>query len=198
VPFGEGVWNSLGFDAPLLLRGRNAMPLMFNTILRKAGLRLEDVRLIRHKDKRAAKGLSPYELWSKKLTRPQFELYQSVQSFKKRRILNAPYWAVFLGRRNGETLFVGLYEVEYRGLLPQDTPNPTQPGLIDKKGRRDLYRLTLHRKLRGRIAKLSIEWGPGYRVWAQYASGNHKRVTKSRQESKKSHRRPRSDESPLR
>jgi len=117
------------------------MPLMFNTLLEQAGFNLEDVRLVRHKDKRAAKGRTPFELWSNKLTRPQFELYQSVQAFKRRRILNARYWAVF--------------------------------------------------------AKLSIEWGPGYRAWAQYASGNDKRVTKSRQESKKSNR-PRSDESPLR
>ena len=35
------------------------MPIMFNTILLAADFRLADVRLLRHKDKRAAKGHTP-------------------------------------------------------------------------------------------------------------------------------------------
>lgn len=50
------------------------MPIMFNTILLAADFRLADVRLLRHKDKRAAKGRTPYELWRD--NRPQFDLYQ--------------------------------------------------------------------------------------------------------------------------
>ena len=48
------------------------MPIMFNAILRGAGLALTEVRLIRHKDTRATRGHSPYELWRD--NRPQFEL----------------------------------------------------------------------------------------------------------------------------
>ena len=47
------------------------MPLMFNTLLREAGIPLADVRLLRHKDQRAAKGRTPYELWRD--DRQQFE-----------------------------------------------------------------------------------------------------------------------------
>lgn len=39
------------------------MPIMFNTVLLAAGFNLDEVRLLRHKDKRAAKGRTPYELW---------------------------------------------------------------------------------------------------------------------------------------
>ena len=35
------------------------MPIMFNTILTEAGLPLQDVRLIRHKDTSAKRGLQP-------------------------------------------------------------------------------------------------------------------------------------------
>ena len=59
------------------------MPIMFNTILREAGWPLTAVRLIRHKDKRAARGRTPYELWRD--NRPQFERYQSTQSIPNQR-----------------------------------------------------------------------------------------------------------------
>ena len=48
---------------------------MFNTVLKVVGLSPKDVRLIRHKDKRAKKGRSLYEIWRD--ISPQFELYQS-------------------------------------------------------------------------------------------------------------------------
>jgi hypothetical protein len=97
------------------------MPIMFNTILCESGLALTDVRLLRHKDKRAARGRTPYELWRE--NRPQFELYQSIQSISNRQKLTAPYWAVFIVNLNEETMFAGIYGVSYRGLLKQDTPN---------------------------------------------------------------------------
>ena len=39
------------------------MPLYFNSILEQLNIESEDVRLIRHKDKRADKGRNPFELW---------------------------------------------------------------------------------------------------------------------------------------
>jgi hypothetical protein len=48
------------------------MPIMFNTILREVVPALTDVRLLRHKDTRATRGRSPYELWRD--NRPQFEI----------------------------------------------------------------------------------------------------------------------------
>ncbi len=68
------------------------MPIMFNTLLLEAGFKLEDVRLVRHKDQRSKKGSSPYELWRD--NRPEFERYQSVQGIhnrKKCRVITGRY-----------------------------------------------------------------------------------------------------------
>lgn len=153
------------------------MPIMFNTILREAGLPLIDVRLIRHKDKRATRGRTPYELWRD--NRPQFELYQSTQSVPNRKKLTAPYWAVFIVNLNDETMFAGVYAVKYRGLLEQDTPKPHMDG-IDEAGSSDVYDLTLQDTLSDLIGKLFIDWGLGALAWIQYADRNNKPVTELR------------------
>jgi hypothetical protein len=112
---------------------------MFNTLLEEAGLAPTEVRLIRHKDKRAAKGRTPYELWRD--NRSQFEWYQSTQSIRERKKLAAPHWAVFIVNFNNETMFAGIYGARYRGLLEQDTPKPHMDG-IDEAGSCDVYDLT--------------------------------------------------------
>ncbi len=155
------------------------MSIMFNTILREAGLPLKDIRLIRHKDKSAKRGYTPYELWRD--NRPQFENYQSTQSIPNRAKLNAPYWAVFVVNLSDETMFAGLYEVNYRGLLEKDTPIPHRDG-IDKAGSCDVYDLILQEKLRDLIGKLFIDWGPGALAWVQYAARNDKLITELRRE----------------
>ncbi len=98
------------------------MPLTFNMILKEAGIPLADVRLIRHRDHRAEKGRSIYELWRD--DRPKFELYQSIQGFPGRKKLQVPYWVSFVGTPTGATSFVGIYAVEYLGLLKKDTRMP--------------------------------------------------------------------------
>ena len=153
------------------------MPIMLNTILREAGLPLTDVRLIRHKDKRATRGRTPYELWRD--NRPQFELYQSTQRISNRKKLTAPDWAVFVVNLNDETMFAGLYVAKYRGLLKKDTPMPHMDG-IDKAGSCDVYKLTLQDTLSDFIGKLFIDWGPGALAWVQYADRNDKPVTELR------------------
>lgn len=153
------------------------MPIMFNTILREVGLPLTDVRLIRHKDKRAARGRTPYELWRD--NRTQFERYQSTQSISNRKKLTAPYWAVFIVNLNDETMFAGIYAVRYQGLLEQDTPKPHMDG-IDEAGSEDVYDLTLQDTLSDLIGKLFIDWGPGALAWVQYAHRNDKPVTELR------------------
>jgi hypothetical protein len=155
------------------------MPIMFNTILTQAGLPLAHVRLLRHKDKRADKGRSPYELWHD--NRPQFEIYQSSQSSDKRKELTAPYWAVFIVNLDDETMFGGIYRVKYRGLLERDTPQPQIEGGIDKAGSCDVYDLALHDALSDLIGKLFIDWGSGERAWVQYAERKDKYVTELRE-----------------
>jgi hypothetical protein len=153
------------------------MPIMFNTILSEAGFSLADIRLIRHKDRHAARGRTPYELWRDDPS--QFELYQSVQSFSNRKKLTAPYWAVFVVNLNDETMFAGIYTVQYRGLLDQDTPSPHMDG-IDKAGSADVYVLTLQDTLSDLKGKLFIDWGPGTLAWVQYAQRNNKPITELR------------------
>ena len=155
------------------------MPIMLNTILREIDLPLNDIRLIRHKDKRAKRGFTPYELWRDNLS--QFENYQSTQSIPNRAKLNVPYWAVFVVNLNNETMFAGLYTVKYRGLLEQDTPTPHMDG-IDKAGSCDVYDLVLQNTLSDLIGKLFIDWGPGALAWVQHAARNNKPITELRRE----------------
>lgn len=156
------------------------MPIMLNTVLHEAGLPLSEVRLVRHKDKSATKGRSPYELWRD--NRPQFDLYQSSQSFEKRKMFSAPYWAVFIANFNNETMFVGVYRVKYRGLWENDTPKPHIEGAVQLAGSCDGYDLALDDAMSDLIGKLFIEWGPGALAWVQYAERNDKRVTELRAE----------------
>jgi hypothetical protein len=150
------------------------MPIMFNTILLAAGFNLSEVRLLRHKDKRAAKGHTPYELWRD--DRGQFDLYQSTQSLKNEGKLRAPYWASFVGTPSDETLFVGIYCVKGRRLLAQDNPNPQAEG-VDEAGHYHVYVLTPEPRLDDRLL---IDWGPGERAWIQRADQQDKQITELR------------------
>jgi len=153
------------------------MPILFNAILCETGLPLADIRLVRHKDKKASRGRTPYELWRD--DRQQFELYQSTQSIKNRKKFTAPYWAVFIGTLSDETMFAGLYAVSYKGLLKKDRPMPHMEG-IDKAGTCDDWDLTLQDALSDLIGKLFIDWGTGALAWVQYAARNNKPVIEVR------------------
>ncbi len=155
------------------------MSIMFNTVLREAGVPPEAVRLIRHKDARAKRGCTPYELWRD--NRPLFENYQSTQSIQNRSRLDAPYWAVFVVNLDGETMFAGLYKARYRGLLEQDTPMPHMDG-IDKAGSCDVYDLELQDCLRDLVGLLFIDWGRGAKAWVQYADRRDKPIVELRRE----------------
>lgn len=157
------------------------MPIMFNTVLLAAGFNLSEVRLLRHKDKRAAKGRTPYELWRD--DRRRFDLYQTTQSLKNEGKLRAPYWASFVGTPGDETLFVGIYGVKGRRLLEQDTPKSQADG-VDEAGNFHVYELTLEPRLGELIGRLLIDWGPGERAWIQRADQQDKQVTELRTEFK--------------
>jgi len=150
------------------------MPVMFNTLLREAGIDPKDVRLIRHKDKSAKKGRSPYELWRDDSAK--FELYQSIQRIDNRKKFQAPYWAVFVVNFEDKTLFAGLYSVKYRGLLEEDTPMPHPDG-IDLAGNCDFYDLNHLETMKDLSGKLFIDWGPGALAWVQHADRNNKAIT---------------------
>jgi hypothetical protein len=157
------------------------MPIMFNTLLLEAGIPLSGVRLLRHKDRRAAKGRSPYELWRD--DRQQFELYQASQSIQNRAKLNASCWASFVGTLSDETMFVGIYTVKNRRLLERDTPMPHMDGM-DEAGSCDMYDLLLDQALSDMVGRLIIDWGPGDRAWIQRADQQNKPIIELRREFK--------------
>lgn len=151
------------------------MATMFNTLLREAGLNPSEVRLVRHADKSATEGRSPYELWLHH--RREFEKYQSGQNFRKRKTLaTAPYWAVFVNDLNKETMFAGIYAAKYRGVLERNMRWPHNDVIVEA-GSCDVYDLALDEKLRDLIGKLFIDWG-GAQQMAQYADSNNKHVTR--------------------
>jgi hypothetical protein len=157
------------------------MPIMFNTVLLAADFNLSDVRLLRHKDRRATKGHTPYELWRD--SREMFELYQATQSVNNESRLLAPYWASFVGTPNGETLFAGIYAVKNQGLLEEDVPRIHMDG-VDEAGSYHFYELTPEPGLGDLIGKLLIDWGPGAKAWIQRADQQDKRIIELRPEFK--------------
>jgi hypothetical protein len=136
---------------------------------------------LRHQDKLAEKGRSPYEMWRDQRT--EFDCYQSVQRPEQRSKLNKSYWASFVATPNNETMFVGLYAVKYRGLSERDILDPCRGGII-LAGSYDLYNLTLATALSDLVGRLFIDWGPAPRAWIQRADRMDKTVTELRTEFK--------------
>ena len=157
------------------------MPIMFNSLLKDAGLNLSDVRLLRHKDTKAARGRSLYELWRDHPS--QFDLYQSMHGARKRAKLTAKYWTSFLGTPGKKTMFIGVYAVKNRRTLEQDIQKPHKDGFW-KTGICDVYDLVLEDMLADLIGKLFIDWGSGERVWIQRPDRQNKPLVELRKEFK--------------
>jgi hypothetical protein len=151
------------------------MPIMLNSLLRNAGIPIEEVCLVRHQDGRADPGRSPFDLWRN--DPPAFEAYQSVQGISQRgRFKGARYWAVFVGTPAGETVFVNLYRASYKGVLRKDMKQPHRSG-IDKAGTRDSYDLRIDPRLGEFSGRLLVDWGEGAHAWVQRASRQNKVIT---------------------
>ncbi len=158
------------------------MPILFNSLLAQIDLKPENVILLRHQDKRAARGRTPYELWRD--DPPAFECYQSIQSFENRpKFARAPTWASFVATHDGTTMFAGLYAAKYVGVLAEDTPKPHNDG-VDLAGSCDIYDLQLDERLADLKGKVFIEWGDGTRAWVQRADNQNKPVIEVRPEFK--------------
>lgn len=158
------------------------MPILFNTLLSQIDLKPENVILLRHQDKRAARGRTPYELWRD--DPPAFESYQSIQSLENRpKFSRAPVWASFVATPDGSTMFVGLYNAKYRGVLEEDTPKPQNDG-FDLAGTCDIYELQPDERLADLKGKVFIAWGDGTRAWVQRADNQNKQIVELRPEFK--------------
>jgi len=154
------------------------MPLYFNTVLRQMAVDPEAVILVRHQDHRADKGRSPFELW--RYDRVAFDEYQSHQGTDNRaKFCRAHKWASFVATPAGETLFAGMFDAKYLGLLDHDRPKPNCAG-VDLAGSCDVYSLIPDLVFEDFNGKLIIDWGEGARAWVQRADRQNKQVTELR------------------
>jgi len=158
------------------------MPIYFNSLLVQFEISPTSVVLLRHQDKSAASGRTPYELWRD--NRDAFEEYQMLQNFDNRsRLSRASLWASFVGTPNGGTMFVGIYAATRTGTLEVDTPRPHKEG-VDLAGSLDKYDLRLDQRFIDLEGKLFVEWGKGTRAWIQRADKRNKAISELRTEFK--------------
>lgn len=158
--------------------GSSGAVLTFNMLLEHEGIDPAAVRLMRHQDRRSAKGRSPYEMWRD--DRASFERYQSRQSIGNRSRVTAPYWAAFVVAPDGAALLAGFYHSAYRGLLEIDEPWPHGDG-VDLAGTCDVFDLQLDDRISAYAGRLVIEWGPGLKSWIQRADLQIKPIVELRQ-----------------
>jgi hypothetical protein len=150
------------------------MPVHLNTLLKEAGLELGDIRLLRHADPTARKGRTPYDLWRD--DRQAFDLYQSIQTIQNRAAFGeANYWASFAASAEGDTVFVGIYEAKFKGLLEHEVQLPHKDG-VAKAGTVHQYDLSITQILNDLAGRMRIDWGAGTRTWIQRADLQNKEI----------------------
>ncbi len=149
--------------------------LTFNFLLRDAGLDLTTIKLARHQDARAKRGSTPYELWWSQDGR--FEQYQRIQT--KERFKDATHVASFVGTHNNDTLFVGLYSVDSKGIAPSGLPNPVTG---EDAGGKHMYEMTKSSLLAQYEGRLCVDWGKNFITWLQNAKDQDKPITEIRRE----------------
>ncbi|HEY8298357.1 MAG TPA: hypothetical protein VIG32_10075 [Candidatus Baltobacteraceae bacterium] len=148
-----------------------APQISFNDLLRRAGFDPKNVRLMRHRDKDSLPGRSLYELWRD--TPHEFERYQSYQSDDGLR--NSAHWASFIVTPQGDTLFVGLYDIRNLGPTTMALEWPTN-GKTSEPGEHHLFETTKNPVLALYEGRLVIDWGRGHLAWCQYADRNDKAI----------------------
>src|SRR5579883_3239368 len=135
-----------------------SVPISFNDLLRKAGLDLHKVRLLRHHRTGVRKGRTLYELWRD--NREEFDRYQVLHATNAHRsLVNATHWAAFVESPEG-TMFVGLYRAEYIGLTNEDYLSPTD-GTVSNAGSLHEYRIERDPVLSEYDGRIFIDWGHG-------------------------------------
>ena len=90
---------------------------------------------------------------------------------------------MFIGTPANETLFIGMYRAEYRGVLKKDQKMPHKDG-VDKAGSCDVYSLLEDERLRDLSGRLVVEWGLAYKTWIQRADKQNKPIRELRTEFK--------------
>jgi hypothetical protein len=147
--------------------------LKFNTVLKEEGFDPEKVILTRHQDKRSR--ISLYQAW--KSRRQDFETYQQGQKWENR-FPEGSSLAAFVVGPEGETLFVGVYDVlavsQRNGPLVDQLigPLPAEP--------RAWHELRHSDRMQEYEERLVIEWGLGFLAFIQRARTQNKTVLEIR------------------
>ena len=149
--------------------------LTFNAILRHENIDPKNVRLVRHQDTRSTAICTPYNLW--RAGDGRFELSQRIQ---KREVFTVgDLIASFVATPTDNTLFIGIYRVNGKGIAPEGTIDPSnqndQVGLL-------LYDIQPETIMSEYAGHLVIDWGKGFRAWVQRAEWKDKAVLEIRSE----------------
>ena len=152
---------------------RGGSMLKLNTLLQEAGLDPEKIFLLRHEDKRVPSGL--YQAW--KSAPENFEAYQSNQKWKNR-FPEGSSLAAFVVGPEGETLFVGMYDVLKLSRINEPFDDP----LLGKMpaGDRSSHEIKHSGQMQDYEEKLVIEWGLGKLAWRQRAHEQNKIILEIR------------------
>src|SRR5579885_2201158 len=159
--------------------GHGKKMLTFNDFLNLANVEVRQVVLVRHqlrrRVRRALGSLTPYALWRRRDDR--FEEYQRIQAV--RRFNAGDIVATFVVTPRNETLFVGLYTTLGVKTAPDGMKDPISGEPV---GGLFYYDLRKEPQLDDYAGKLIIDWGEGFRAWAQRAEKNAKPVIELRKE----------------
>lgn len=153
------------------------MRLTFNQLLALDNILPEQVQLVRHRDTRLSSVATPYSLWVSDLQ--QFEFYQSIQGREVFRKEAGSLIASFVVTHAAETLFVGLYGVYGLGEVERGTFDPVSGQDVSGV---HLYDLRPDPRLSSYVGKIVIDWGTGYRSWAQRAHKRDKEILEVRRQ----------------
>ncbi len=152
--------------------------LKLNTILQEAGFNPEKVFLLRHEDKRVRSG-QLYQTW--KSAPRDFETYQNTQKWENR-FPEGSSLAAFVVGPEGETLFVGMYDVWKLTRIDGPFDDPLVGKLPAED--RSLHETKHSDRMQEYEEKLVIEWGPGKRGFRQLAHKQNKVVLEIRAQPK--------------
>lgn len=159
-----------------------AFALSFNDLIRKGGYDLKKVCLLRHREQRALRGRSVFELW--RTDRPEFDRYQSEQALPAHRsFVKSTHLASFVVTPQRETMFVGLYRANYIGPSTKESVSPTTSE-VSPAGALHVYEVLPESFLAEYSERLFIDWGVGPRAWLQLAGNREKPIVEIRREYK--------------
>lgn len=143
-----------------------AMPLLFETLLKDAGLQPGQVRILRHPERR---GLDLLALW--RSDRARFEAFQALQKSDNQSQFRSPHWATCVGR-GSKTIFLGIYTATLARARLEGVVDPIWGHVMEAP--HDEYRTELTPLLSEFSGRLFISWRG--QNWRQLGSSGHEIV----------------------